>query len=284
MHDIVVSPSEGAAKKIVEEARAWRVLYLPAGSSTRPGAEIHAIREPKPMLASAESADLAQVLEQPRVADDEGAFTLVWLPGSLASRALEEEVEAWLGGSDECEIVRAGIRTVRVHWTSDRCAIYAPVEQLADAMDAVLRFTPAKRLTNSLERRMLDVWSDLDGDVPLSHSVLPWQLMAQRRINQRTERITRLNAEYLRLQTALEQLDVRLSSASKRLYAELASQATIHDRLEMMEDSIEFAMAHYELANTRLIETRNSWIERWFEGAIVAMLAIEIFVLVARHG
>jgi hypothetical protein len=52
----------------------------------------------------------------------------------------------------------------------------------------------------------------------------------------------------------------------------------------MMEDSIEFAMAHYELANTRLIETRNSWIERWFEGAIVAMLAIEIFVLVARHG
>ncbi len=284
MQDIVVGPAEGPEKKIVEGARAWRVLYLPIGGATRPGAEIHQVREPKPMLASAEPVDLAKVLQQPRVAEGEGAFTLVWLPGSLVSRVLEEEVEAWLGGAGEREIIRAGIRTVRVHWTSDRCAIYAPAEQLPDAMDAVLRFTPAKRLTNSLERRMLDVWSDLDRDVPLSHSVLPWQLTAQRRINQRTERITRLNAEYLRLQTALEQLDVKLASASKRLYAELVSQATIYDRLEMMEDSIEFAMDHYELANTRLIESRNSWIERWLEGAIVALLAIEIAVLLVRHG
>lgn len=284
MHDIVISPTEGPQKKLVEEPRAWRVLYLPMGESARPAAEIYPVREPKPTLAAAEPIDLAEALEQPRPTEDESAFTLVWLPSSSASQVLEEEVEAWLDGGDGREIVRAGIRTVRVHWASDRCAIYAPAEQLTDAMDAVLRFTPAKRLTNSLERRMLDVWSDLDRDVPLSHSVMPWQLTAQRRINQRTERITRLNAEHLRLQTALEQLDVKLSSASKRLYAELVSQATIHDRLEMMEHSIEFAMDHYELANTRLIESRNSWVERWFEGAIVALLAIEIFVLIARHG
>jgi hypothetical protein len=170
---------------------------------------------------------------------------------------------------------------VRVVWTLDRCVIFSPSEQFTDAKDAVLRFTLAKRQTVSLERRLLDVWSDLRRDLPLSHPVPFWRHMLRRRINYRTERIAGMNAEHLRLKAALEQFDIKLSSASKRLYAELVLQATIHDRLEAMEGPIEFAMAHYELANTRIIETRNAWRDHWLEAGIMILLAVQVILQVA---
>jgi hypothetical protein len=278
----VLAPAEGLQNKTADEARAWHVHFSPTDGARGAGWQIHRIREPELRLAISEPIELAQALEQPRAAAGDSALTLIWLPSSAASGLLEEEVQAWLGEGEEREIVRAGIRTVRVAWTSDRCVVYAPAEQFADALDAVLRFTLAKRLTTALEARMLDIWADLDRDVPLSHGVKFWRTR-RRRINERTERITRMNAEFLRLQTALEQLDVKLASASKRLYAELVLQGTIYDRLEMMEEPIEFAMNHYELANTRFIELRNAFMDHWLEGAIVALLAAQVFVEVAAH-
>ena len=280
----VLAPVEGLQRKSAEEVRAWSVHFGAAESAFGIGGPVHRIREPQVTLAAREPIDLARALAEPRARDGDTTLTLLWLPGSAASGALEDEAQAWLGVPEEREIVRAGIRTVRVAWTSDRCIVFAPAEQFGEALDAVLRFTLAKRLMNSLEARMLDVWADLDGDVPLSHNVRSWQFGTQKRIDARTERITRINAEYLRLQKALEQLDVSLGSASKRLYAELVLQATIYDRMEAMEDPLEFAMDHYELVNTRLIESRNAGIERWTGIAIIALLALETILRFTGHG
>ena len=59
---------------------------------------------------------------------------------------------------------------------------------------------------------------------------------------------------WLRVSRSIEQLDPALADPSKRLFAELASAASLYDRMEMLEDPIQFAMDQYELANTRLTE------------------------------
>jgi len=277
-----VTPISGPSGIESSGLQAWRVLYRPIDRAVhRMSGQVYRLTEPEPTVAFVESIEPAQALEQPRAASEDGPLALIWLPSSLASGLFEQEVETWLGKPGELEIVRASIRTVRVVWTLDRCVIFSPSEQFTDAKDAVLRFTLAKRQTVSLERRMLDVWSDLRRDLPLSHPVPFWRHMLRRRINYRTERIAGMNAEHLRLKAALEQFDIKLSSASKRLYAELVLQATIHDRLEAMEGPIEFAMAHYELANTRIIETRNAWRDHWLEAGIMILLAVQVILQVA---
>ena len=280
----VLAPAEGLTRKSAGEARAWKIHFGVAETANRIGWRIHQVRGPDLVLAASEPIEVSQALDEPRAPAGDTSLALVWLPGSNPSASLEEEMQGWLGAPEEHEIVRAGIRTVRVAWSSDRCVVYAPTEQFDDALDAVLRFTLAKRLTTSLEARILDVWADLDRDIPLSHSVGPWKFGAQKRVDARTERVTRLNAEFLRLQTAVEQLDVKLASASKRLYAELVLQGTIYDRMEMMEDPIEFVMDHYDNANTRLIESRNAGIERWTGIAIIALLAVETVLRFTGHG
>ena len=57
-----------------------------------------------------------------------------------------------------------------------------------------------------------------------------------------TERVADMKTLHLRLQTAIEQLDQTLSGTSKRMYADLAEAAGLWDRMEMLEDPIQFAL------------------------------------------
>ena len=92
-----------------------------------------------------------------------------------------------------------------------------------------------------------------------------------------------MKVDWLRITNSLEQLDPTLAEASKRLFAELVSGAALYDRMEMLEDPIQFAMDQYELANTRLIEANLAYKERInaivgyvFEVAIIALLGYQI--------
>ena len=145
-----------------------------------------------------------------------------------------------------------------------------------DAIDAVLRFTIAERQTRALERQMTEMWSTINEHKSLVHAVKPRHQRFQNTVNTMTERATLMMAASLRLATALEQLDPALHGPSKRLYAELVLQGGLYDRLEMLEDPIEFAMDHYELANSRLIEAKTLITEIRIEALICVLLASEL--------
>ena len=51
-----------------------------------------------------------------------------------------------------------------------------------------------------------------------------------------------MKAMYLRVSKALEQLDLALGESSKRLYSELASAAVLWDRVDPMDEPIQFAL------------------------------------------
>jgi len=205
-------------------------------------------------------------------------------PAARVGPEVETQVEAWLQATNQEQVpfVRAGLRTSRVVWTHRRAVIYAAREQLHDAIDAVLRFTIMARRTSELESDMAAAWPALDAHASLTHSLSFRQRKLQPEVNARTVSTARMKATLLRVQTALEQLDPTLSAASKRLCAELILQGGLYDRLEMLEDPIDFSLTQYELANTRLIDSKNATATIVLESLIVILLLGELCALLTQ--
>jgi hypothetical protein len=268
------------AEPTVLGAQAWRVTF--DNTAKQPGAL--AIREPRRVIVNTQAVGIDAALSESPSEDDAG-ISVVWLPaGDGAPAGLEKSVERWVTeGSRGSPAVRATIRTNRVLWTDRRALVYSSPDQWPDALDAVLRFTLIARDTSELEEQMRTVWASLKGHVPLSHAVTYRQRRLQAQVNQMTEAITRIRVSFLQLYSAIEQTDLTLSSASKRLCAELILQAAIYDRLDVVEEPIQFALDHYELANTRLIEHKNAAQEYFFAAVITITLLFQTAIILLEQ-
>jgi hypothetical protein len=256
VHAIIKTPP--VADRPVPQAQAWRISYLDA--APEPQAALAVINEPSNAVAVATPLELSDVLGNApdlsaRPAD--GSFLVIWVPVAAGAAAdLDSRLQAWIRSDLPANQspVHASIKTVRVTCTDTRAVIYAAPEHLSDTMDAVARFALAMRTTAVLEARMAATWPHIKAHTPLTHALTSQQQKLQPEVNALTEQSTEMKAMHLRLQTALEQLDPTLSGTSKRIYADLADAAALHDRVEMLEDPIQFALDHYELANWRLTE------------------------------
>lgn len=240
------------------EAKAWLVSFGPA---SRPGAV--RIAAPRELFAQWTPVDPAAPPAAPQAANDgERSLAVLWMPTGAPAEAEAGWTAAMPAGESSERIVRAGLRTARVVWTDRLAIVYTAAEQLEDALDALVRFTIVERDTAALEAKMPSIWAAIDADTPLTHTVQPADHLQRRaQVNRTTETVTRMASTALKVEAALEQLDPALQSSSKRLFAELALQAGLEDRLEMLAEPIDFAIEHYELINTRMIEARQFMIE-----------------------
>jgi hypothetical protein len=241
----------------VVAARAWRVFF----DRREEGAEMISVREPRNVAVVLKPIEPQEALAQSAPAED-GSLDLIWMPpGANFPPNVEREAESWLDDAATSlrrYPVRAGIRTVRVFWHDSRALLYANPEQVNDAIDAIIRFTATERELSALETAIAANWATIDADATLTHDVDRSDQRRQPHVNEMTERATRMQMSRLRVERALEQLDPRLVESSKRLFAELSLAAAQHDRLDQIDEPIQFALDHYELANTRLIEAKNA--------------------------
>ena len=78
-------------------------------------------------------------------------------------------------------------------------------------------------------------------------------------------------------------MDPALNTPSKRLFAELVAAASLYDRIEMLEEPVQFTLDHYEISNTRLIETNLAREERINSilgyGLITLLLVLQIYIM-----
>ncbi|HLH98806.1 MAG TPA: hypothetical protein VKW08_27155 [Xanthobacteraceae bacterium] len=264
-------------------AQAWRIAFpVDAGLHAAP---LAVIREPMNAVAVASPVDLNEALAA-SAAPQDGSLLVIWIrsaPGSALD--LDARLQAWIkaGLAPNQSAVHASIKSVRIECTSIRCIVHAAPEQLADAMDAVARFVPVLRATTELEARMTATWPRIKAHTPLTHAVTRAQLRLQREVDGETERATEMKAMHLRLATALEQLDQTLSATSKRIYADLAAAAALPDRVEMLEDPIQFALDHYELANWRLTEIGAARTGKALEVLIILILLADFCMRVLEY-
>jgi hypothetical protein len=266
----------------VVEAQAWRISFHPPGTAAP--TVLATIKTPDNLVALAQPIDFAQALKGEVEQDPTSLLLLCLPPAAKVGPDIETQVEAWLQACNQEQVpfVRAGLRTSRVVWTHRRAAIYAAREQLHDAIDAVLRFTIMARQTSALEHDMAAAWPKLEAHAPLTHKPSFWQRKPQREVNRMTITASRMKGTLLRVQTALEQLDPTLSAASKRLCAELILQGGLYDRLEMLEEPIDFSLTQYELANTRLMDSKTATTTIVLESLIVLLLLGELCALLTQ--
>jgi hypothetical protein len=260
-------------------ARCWRITYETAEVADVTPAAI--LREPCTRYAMAHEVDIDDAMDAP-AAEDENSFLLVWLPRSEAPvPGTVSRVEAWVqeGRHPETPFVRASIRTILVLWSGSRAVVYATLDEFEATVDAVVRFTMAARQTFNLERQVMSAWTAVEAHVALTHALAMPGMKMQSQVNVMTERATRMKVMHLRLLTALQQLDPTLCNPSKLLFSELALQAQLPEKLDWLEEPIQFLLDHYELSNTRLIEGRFNRRIIWLEVGIIAIIAADFIAL-----
>jgi len=266
---------------------AWRVEFAEGSKAPPDGVETIEIAEPRSVTALLIPLAPADALARlgPRPA---GALTVVWMaPGANTPATIERDVDEWMrgAGTERKEVsVRAEVRTLRVVWDESRAVIYANQGDLPFALDAILRFSLVQREALALEATMKSTWAALESDAALTHALRPRDQRRQRHINEMTEVTTRMKMAWLRVSRSIEQLDPALAEPSKRLFAELVSAASLYDRVDMLEAPLQFALDHYEISNTRLIDMNLARLERLSSifgyGIIIVLLLIQIWIMV----
>jgi hypothetical protein len=269
---------------LVHEAQAWRIRY--GVDSGIAGALRVSIKQPDTIVATASPLD-AQRAFADSGENDKDACLLIWLPPTIgAASDSDARAESWLAGRRDAAqrpAIRASLRAVRVFWSETRAVVCVAPEQLSDAIDAIARFTLVARRVRALEEEMAVAWAAVRAYTPLTHAVRLTQLRQQRKLNVATVRARDMWADHLRIQDALEQLDPTLSTVSKRLFHELALQASLYERLEMLEDPIEHAIDTCSEANDRLIEAKSSVIGYILELTIIVVLIAELAAIIAHR-
>ena len=257
------------------ERLGWRLTY--AGKTTtgrRPG-QAAAGWPGTPVLM--ETA-IDELLRRP---GDGGrqVLDIVWggAPGGSPTD-LERQLEEWIaaGLGDGERIVRASIRTIRIVWSARRTYLFAPVEAVEDALDALARFTALAWKTSELEQDLRAVWPLLDAQQPLLQAAAKYRRRDRKALAALTDRVARMNSELLKVDPVLDQLDVATTLLSKRVFAELAEQAELESRLDLVEEPVDHAVDHCELLNDRVIESRQAKSSRALEMTIVALLLVEV--------
>jgi hypothetical protein len=246
------------------QPQAWRIEFAEDPKALPDGVEAIKIAEPRDVTAVLTPVALSAALNQ-TASHTDGAVTVVWMPPSAdrASR-VEHDADEWMrapGALRKEVIVRADVRTMRVVWDQNRTVIYASQSDIRFALDAIVRFSVVQKEALALESAVRSTWASIEADADLTHAVTQRDQKRQRHVNEMTEIATRRKIAWLRVSRSIEQLDPTLDEPSKRLFAELVSAASLFDRMEMLEDPIQFAQDQYELANTRLTEAAQAYKE-----------------------
>ena len=265
------------------EPRAWRVEFAEGSKALLGGVETIEIAEPRNVTALLTPLALSVALRQTAPQTD-GAVTVVWMPPSLdRASTVERDADEWIRGAGEKRkeaMVRADVRTMRVVWDEGRIVIYASQRDIRSALDAIVRFSVTQKEAFALEAALRSEWASIDANVDLTHAVKWRDQRRQRRLNELTEIAARRKITWLRVSRSVEQLDPSLAEPSKRIFAELVSGASLYDRMEMLDDPIQFALDQYELANARLTEADHARKELMHSiigyVAIIALLLVQI--------
>jgi hypothetical protein len=264
-------------------ALAWRISFTE--NATTDGLDTVVIKKPRNLTAILTPIDMQGAWEEGSKGD---SLILVWAPpGVNRSFGVERELDAWMRGRAERyqrTLVQAGIRAVRVAWDGARAVICCAEDHLQDAIDAVLRFSVVEWEASNVERILASTWPIVEEDAPLAHSISRRQFRRQKGLDALTEWSVHLKTRYLRVSQSLEQLDPTLPEPSQRLYSELVLAARLYDRLELLEEPIQFMLDHCEIANTRLMDAKHAlaarhdaWVGHVLELGIILTLLVQIY-------
>lgn len=222
----------------------------------------------------------------PTILDDREALLAVHvLPGAATPYDLQKQIETWVreaGGADDLylEVVS---RSTRVLWRDGRCVVVAPADQADEGLAAAALFTFVIREFHHQESALEASWSNLAGDVDLTHEVRSVDLARQAHVNKMTAMFQTARIWIARSEIALQRPASFLGSNGRRLFLELVLLADLEGRLRLIDDATEVGEDLYERANDRMIEKRSFIVELRVEVAILVAIVAELVVLLLEY-
>ena len=224
-------PATPFAAAMNASSTGWRVIFCAQAGETA-GSRV-AIDDSGELFARCEPADPAQIMSGGASAAD-----LEMLAVSLAaSPEAQTKAEAWARAGGD--VVEARLKTVRVVVTQHRALIVAPADQLAESIDAVVRYCAISRGVGELEKTIAGSLSALEGK---GQNAMPAVSQADAANARRS---------LLRWQRAIEQFHPGLSQNSQRLFGELDEAGRLEERIEMLEDPVQTLYDFCALASER---------------------------------
>ncbi|WP_322418549.1 hypothetical protein [Mesorhizobium huakuii] len=217
----------------------------------------------------------------PAPSDTETFLTFVHLlPGIETPFDVQKEFETWVSeGDTTAPYLDVSGRNVRLVWRGRRGLAFAPVQAAEDCLAAAAVFSHVYGALSAEESRLETTWQSMTNDAALTHDVQRTALREQSRVNRMTRQFKTARIFVARMDIALQRPEPKLSTATRRLFGELALQADLISRVRVLDDAIEVGEDLYELANDRMIEHRNYLVEVWIETAILLAILAELAVL-----
>ena len=279
--------NDQAAVLPAKELMAFRIRFVDPTVAGRSGL-LREFDDPARAAACAERMtfdDLPAARNGTAPADE---LLVVLVPaGSATVIEFQKAAEGWMApprarnGNPIAEVV---LRSDRILWRPGQAMIQAPPERFDEDLAAVVEFAFYEGHLRRLEREVDDDWPTAEADVPLTHGVTRPDLARWPHVNRMTERVTLRRMRFARLARRLEQASPTLPGPSRRLVAELLSQAEVTDRLAAVDDKLEVYEDLYELANDRLSEFSYFRSECRLEVWIIVILVLEILVMLWEVG
>lgn len=186
-------------------------------------------------------------------------------------------------GRSELESIRFANKEIEIIHSAELTLVVS-AQTYWDALRSILQellLTEFELL--SLEGAVAKNWSTVQSDVSFSHQVGPAEVEQWQRIKHMTEWAASMNAALLLLpeKFSLRNLPSQLSGKIK-IRDWFYESLEIDDRLEALEDKVEFCVDRYEIANDRISEFKYFSHESHLEVIIIWILLAELILMIGE--
>jgi hypothetical protein len=262
------------------QAQAWRIAY--ASKALAGKTPLTVIRSPRAAWAYAEAIDPALVLAaHAKPALDE--FTFVFVPaGQTTPYEVQKEVESWMANrpGESGGAIEIQFRSERLIWRHSRAVCFGDPRALDEILAGVSHFSFCEGELSRIEQKVEEGWSTLQQDTFLTDSLFARDLKNRAHVGTMSRTAVTMLVDYVRIESALESPAAALTGLSRRLFAELAVQANVVDRLRLLDDQLKVVDDFYRLAYERLFDLRSYFSEVRGNTLILVVLMIELLLTI----
>jgi len=216
-------------------------------------------------------------------ADSRGDFYFLFVPDAPSATDLRKEIEERLNELRDVSgepAIELFAKPYRIVWFPSRAIVLGGDSLTEEMFSALVEFASLENRLRKLEAKITACLEACPNDIPLTHAVGPQDLLRQTHVNKMTEQIASSRMEFVRLTPCFDNLCGRLTPQAKHVISELTEKNRVwDDRIEAVDDQLEFLGDLYELANDRLTEFRYFRRETSLEFWIIALLVLELAVM-----
>jgi len=269
-------------KQQILTAEAWRIEYASKPLPNR--TPLTVIRRPRAAWAYGQAIEQTAVLAERATATvDADDFTFVFVrAGEVTPYEVQKQVESWMAGrpGESGGPIEIQFRGERLIWRQRRAVCFGAPHSRDEVLAAVCHFSFCERELSRIEEKVEATWPTLQNDTYLTDKLSGRDLKNRAHVGAMTRTATDIRVDYVRIQTALESPATELAGLSRRLFAELAVQANVVDRLRLLEDAVEVMGEFYRFVQEQLTDLRSYRGEVRGNALILIVLIIELLITI----